>query len=59
MNAPRNIFGKPSEDAVLHSDARARADAATGRTVPNAEVAAWLEKVGTPEEGPMPRRWLK
>ncbi|WP_419254774.1 antitoxin [Caulobacter sp. ErkDOM-YI] len=45
-----------SEDAA---DAEGLADIAAGRVVPHAEVSAWLETWGTPDEKPMPASWLK
>lgn len=35
--------------------ARARASAAAGRTVPEAEVDAWIDSLGTNRELPPPR----
>ncbi len=54
-----SIFDKmdiASEDAA---DAEGLADIAAGRVVPHAEVSAWLETWGTPDEKPMPASWLK
>ena len=45
-----------SEDAA---DAEGLADIAAGRVVPHAEVSAWLETWGTPDEKPMSASWLK
>ena len=45
-----------SEDAA---DAEGLADIAAGRVVPHAEVSAWLETWGTPDEKLMPASWLK
>lgn len=45
-----------SEDAA---DAEGLADIAAGRVLPHAEVSAWLETWGTPDEKPMPATWLK
>lgn len=59
MNAQRGIFEQSSEAALVQADARARTDVVSGRTVVNAEVANWLEALGTPEEKPMPREWLE
>ncbi len=39
--------------------AEAQADIAAGRLIPNAEVRAWLEAWGTPDETPAPKSWLK
>ena len=45
-----------SEEAA---DAEGLADIAAGRVIPHAEVSAWLEAWGTPDEKPMPASWLK
>lgn len=51
------------EDLTAAEDERrlaeAEADIAAGRVVPHAEVAAWLETWGTPEEKPAPAHWFK
>lgn len=39
--------------------AAADADAAAGRVVPHSKVRKWLMAIGTPDEFPMPRSWLK
>jgi predicted transcriptional regulator len=46
-----------ASDAERH--AKALADIAAGRWVPNDEVCAWLESWGTPEEKPAPSSWSK
>jgi predicted transcriptional regulator len=46
-------------EADAAADAEGLADIAAGRIVPHAEVAAWLETWGTPDEQPPPRSWLK
>ncbi|WP_419317661.1 antitoxin [Caulobacter sp. ErkDOM-E] len=40
------------------ADAEGLADIVAGRVVPNAEVSAWLETWGAPDEKPMPVSWL-
>ena len=40
------------------ADAEGLADIAAGRVVPHAEVSAWLETWGEPDEKPMPVSWL-
>ena len=60
MSAEREIFDRPDEDeADAQADAEADADAEAGRTVPHAEVAAWLATWGTATERPIPPEWLK
>lgn len=44
------------EEAAL---LEAEADADAGRVVPHSEVRKWLLAVGTPDEFPMPKPWLK
>jgi len=46
-------------EADAAADAEGLADIAAGRIVPHAEVTAWLETWGTPDEQPPPRSWLK
>jgi predicted transcriptional regulator len=47
------------EDAEAAADAEGMADIAAGRVVPHAEVSAWLDTWGTPDEKPAPESWLK
>ena len=37
----------------------AEADIEAGRVVPHADVAAWLDTWGTPQDKPIPKSWLK
>jgi predicted transcriptional regulator len=37
----------------------AEADADAGHVVPHSEVRKWMLAVGTPDEFPMPKSWLK
>ena len=41
------------------ADAEGMADVAAGRVVAHAEVAAWLDAWGTPDEKPAPQTWRK
>ena len=41
------------------ADAEGLADIAAGRVIPHAEVSAWLETWGTPDEKPPPASWSK
>jgi predicted transcriptional regulator len=54
----RAIFEEPDPNAAAAADARAEADIKAGRIVDHADVAAWLGKWGTAEEGPAPSEWL-
>ena len=47
------------EDAEAAADAEGMADIAAGRVVPHAEVSAWLDSWGTPDEKPAPESGLK
>jgi hypothetical protein len=46
------------DDDTEEADRRAEADFAAGRCVPHERVAAWISKLGTPDEEPMPPEWL-
>jgi hypothetical protein len=46
-------------DSDAEAAAAADADVAAGRVVPHSEVRKWLMPVGTPDEFPIPRSWLK
>lgn len=54
-----SIFDEVDAAAEEAADAEGLADIAAGRVVPHAEVSAWLETWGTPDEKPMPASWLK
>ena len=58
MGAERAIFDHTDPTSEAAADARADADAASGRIVDHVEVAAWLAKWGTTAETPMPPEWL-
>lgn len=57
MNAERALFNDP--DALERARLRALDDIKAGRTVPHADVTAWLKSWGTADEKPMPPEWLK
>ena len=50
-----SIFGEVDDVAA---DAEGLADVAAGRVIPHAEVSAWLDTWGTPDEKPIPVSWL-
>ena len=54
-----SIFDEVDEAFDAARAAEAEADVAAGRVVPHAEVAAWLDTWGTPEEKPAPAHWFK
>ena len=54
-----SIFDEMDIASEEAADAEGLADIAAGRVVPHAEVSAWLETWGTPDEKPMPASWLK
>jgi len=56
MKPERAIF-EDTQAAGAAADARALDDIEAGRVVDHADVAAWLEKWGTPEERPLPDSW--
>lgn len=59
MVAEPSIFDEIDKTAGEAADAEGVADIAAGRVVSHAEVSAWLDTWGTPEEKPMPASWLK
>ena len=60
MNAPdSSFFDEIDEAAEAAADAAGLAQLDAGRGVPHAEVAAWLESWGTPDEKPAPASWFK
>jgi len=46
------------EQSEEEADAEALKQLRAGLGVPHAEVAAWLQTWGTPDEKPMPKEWL-
>jgi len=50
MKPERSIFDEVDDTAEAAADAEGLADIEAGRVVPHAEVAAWLDTWGTPDE---------
>lgn len=59
MTPEPSIFDQVDDESEAAADAEGLADLAAGRVVPHAEVAAWLETWGTPDEKPAPASWFK
>ncbi|CAN5292639.1 antitoxin protein relB-2 [soil metagenome] len=59
MTPEPSIFDQVDDESEATADAEGLADLAAGRVVPHAEVAAWLETWGTPDEKPAPASWFK
>jgi len=59
MTPEPSIFDQVDDETEAAADAEGLADLAAGRVVPHAEVAAWLETWGTPDEKPAPASWFK
>lgn len=59
MKPEHSILDEIDDAAEAAADAEGLADIEAGRVVPHAEVAAWLDTWGTPEEAPMLKSWLK
>jgi len=59
MKPERSIFDEVDDTAEAAADAEGLADIEAGRVVPHADVAAWLNTWGTPQEKPLPKSWLK
>jgi predicted transcriptional regulator len=59
MKPEPSIFDETDQAAEDAADAEALADIEAGRVVPHAEVAAWLDTWGTPDEKPAPAEWFK
>ena len=59
MNPERSVFDDVDDAAEADADAEGLADIEAGRVIPHADVAAWLETWGTPQETPPPKSWLK
>lgn len=58
MKPEPSIF-EQDDEADARRYAEALADIEAGRLIPNAEVLAWLESWGTPDEKPAPASWFK
>lgn len=59
MKPEPSLFEPADDEADARADAEALADIEAGRVVPDAEVAAWLDTWGTPDEAPAPRHWFR
>jgi predicted transcriptional regulator len=60
MPAPDpSFFDEIDADAEVAADAEGLAELDAGKGVSHAEVTAWLESWGTPEEKPAPAEWFK
>jgi predicted transcriptional regulator len=51
--------GMSEAEWIAIRDAQADAEIAAGRGIPHEQMKAWARKLGTPDEKPMPREWLK
>jgi predicted transcriptional regulator len=54
-----SFFDEIDEVAEAAADAVGLAQLAAGTGVPHAEVSAWLDTWGTPDEKPAPASWFK
>ena len=54
-----SFFDEIDEDAETAADAEGLAQLDGGRGIPHAEVAAWLETWGTPDEKSAPDSWFR
>jgi len=59
MKPEPSIFDQVDDESAAAADSEGLADLAAGRVVPHAEVAAWLETWGAPDEKPAPASWFK
>ena len=54
-----SFFDEIDEAAEAAADAEGLAQLNAGKGIAHAEVAAWLDTWGTPDEKPAPASWLK
>ncbi len=54
-----SFFDEIDEAAEIAPDAEGLAQLDAGKGVPHAEVSAWMETWGTPDERPAPASWFK
>jgi predicted transcriptional regulator len=54
-----SFFDEIDEAAEAAADAEGLEQLDAGKGVPHAEVAAWLDTWGTPDEKPAPASWFK
>jgi len=59
MKSEPSIFDEIDDKAEAEADAEGLADIEAGRVVPHAEISAWLDTWGTPDEKPAPASWFK
>jgi predicted transcriptional regulator len=60
MDRPEpSFFDELDEAAEAAADAEGFADIEAERLIPHAEVAAWLDTWGKPDEKPAPAKWFK
>jgi len=59
MTPEPSKFDQVDEETDARRHAEALADIEAGRLIPNADVCAWLETWGTPDEQPAPPSWFK
>ena len=60
MTTPkRSFFDEIDQDAEAAADVEGLAQLDAGGGIPHAEVAAWLDTWGTPDEKPAPASWRK
>jgi predicted transcriptional regulator len=60
MTTPEpSFFDEIDEAAEAAADAEGIEQLDAGKGVPHAEVAAWLDTWGTPDEKPAPASWFK
>ena len=59
MEPEPSLFDEIDNASEAAADAEGLADIEAGRTVPHAEVAAWLDTWGKPDEKPAPASWSK
>ncbi|MDR3508286.1 MAG: antitoxin [Caulobacteraceae bacterium] len=54
-----SFFDEFDEDAEAVADAAGLAQLDAGQGIPHAEISAWLESWGAPDEKPAPATWRK
>ncbi|KRA56699.1 antitoxin [Caulobacter sp. Root655] len=59
MTPEPSIFDEIDAASEAAADAESLADMAAGRVVSHAEVSAWLDTWGTPDEQAAPASWFK
>ena len=59
LNAQSSFFDEIDEEAEATADEEGLAQLDADKGVPHAEVAAWLETLGTTDEKPAPASWFR